>query len=186
MIFLAIVPTCSPWFAPGEVGDEDSGTGVVPPFSWVEVTGDWVEVTGDAEDTAAGAATPPERRRATVSEEVANFVFNGVDMRAFRVGYWGGVDSGEVLSVGGYLPKAPIMKTNVTVTRSAIPIAMIQFSGVDKSVRSRKMFIEISAVTMPITEVMGTSLVMDTLPCLMLEESWADACFPVPRLHVEV
>ena len=77
------------------------------------------------------------------------------------------------------------MKTNVTVTRNAIPIAMIQFSGSVKSVRSRKTFTEISAETMPITEVMGTSLFMGALPCVVLEESWADAFFPVFRLHVE-
>lgn len=139
-----------------------------------------------AEDTAGSATAPPERRRATVSEEVANFVFNDMDMRTLRAGYWDGLASEEVLSVWGYLPMAPIMKTNVIVTRNANPIAMIQFSGSDKSVRSRKMFIEISAVTMPITEVMGTSLVMGALPCLVLEESWADACFPVFRLHVEM
>lgn len=179
MICLPITPACSPWFAAGEEGDGDSGTSVLLPFSWVEVT-------GDAEDTAGSATAPPERRRATVSEEVANFVFNDMDMRTLRAGYWDGLASEEVLSVWGYLPMAPIMKTNVIVTRNANPIAMIQFSGSDKSVRSRKMFIEISAVTMPITEVMGTSLVMGALPCLVLEESWADACFPVFRLHVEM
>ena len=86
-----------------------------------------------------------------------------VVIKILRVGYWGGAASGEVPSVWGYFPRAPIMKTNVTVTRNAIPIAMIQFSGSDKCVRSRKIFTEISAVTMPMTEVMGTSLFMDTL-----------------------
>lgn len=47
------------------------------------------------------------------------------------------------------------------------------------------MLIEISAVTMPITEVMGTSLLIDTLHCWVLEESWTEACFPALRLHVE-
>lgn len=56
-----------------------------------------------------------------------------------------------------------MMKTNVTVTRNAIPIAMIQFSGSVKSVRSRKTFTEISAETMPMTEVMGTSFFINAL-----------------------